>query len=193
MAAFSVIELLFALGLAATLAGIAAPQLAASLDATRASGAARYMASRLQQARMAAVRRNASVALKIVRVGSGFSFTEYLDGNRNGVLSADIVSGADRAVSPPDSLSARFSGVEFGASPGTPAIDPGSVAPGGDPIRLGASDMAVFSPDGTATSGTLFIEGRRHLQYAVRIYGETGRIRIFTLDSRSLAWTLLGP
>ena len=53
MAAFSLIELMFVLGVAATLAAASVPQIAASVDEFRAGGAARYVAARLQQARSA--------------------------------------------------------------------------------------------------------------------------------------------
>ncbi len=193
MAASSVLEIVFALGVAATLAGVTMPPLLASLEDARAVAAARYVSACLQRARMDAVRRNTSTALRFVIVGGGYSFATFMDGNHNGVLSRDIGSGVDTAVTPSDSLADRFSGVEFGTIPGLPAVDPASVAPGSDPIRLGASNMAVFTPDGTASSGTLYIKNRQHTQYAVRIFGETGRTRVLKFDPRRFVWVPLGP
>jgi len=191
VAASSVLEIVFALGVAATLAGAAIPSLLASLDDARIVGAARYMAACLQRTRMDAVRRNATVALRFTPSGTGYTFIPYVDGNHNGVLTRDIGSGVDAAIGFADALPARFTGVEFAATPGLPSVDPDGVAPGSDPIRLGSGDMAVFTPDGTASSGTLYIANRRGTQYAVRVFGETGRTRVLKFDSRRFVWVQL--
>jgi hypothetical protein len=43
------------------------------------------------------------------------------------------------------------------------------------------------SPDGTATSGTLYVQGSR-AQYAVRVLGATGRTRVLKYERGSGAW-----
>jgi hypothetical protein len=48
--------------------------------------------------------------------------------------------------------------------------------------------MAVFTPHGTATPGTLYIRGRGTSQFAVRIFGETGKTRVFRFDAGSHTW-----
>lgn len=186
MAAFSLIELVFVLGVAATLAAGAVPALLSGVDEVRTAGAARYIAARLQQTRVRAVARTVDTALRVTRDSSGFLITTYEDGNRNGILSADITSGVDRRVGPPERVPEQFPGVEFGALPGIPGAD-GSVAPGNDPVRLGASDRVTFTPLGTATPGSLYIRGRR-AQFVVRIFGETGRTRILKYHERTRSW-----
>jgi type II secretory pathway pseudopilin PulG len=193
VAAFSVIEIVFALGVAATMAGAAIPQLLASLDDVRVVAAARYVSAELQRTRMDAVRRNASCALRFVQSGDTYWFTAFVDGNRNGVLTRDITSGTDVPIGVARSLSSLFSGIEFGTIAGLPGVDADSVAPGADPIRLGAGDMAVFTADGTATAGTLYIRSARQRQYAVRVFGETGRTRVLAFDPRRFMWVALGP
>jgi type II secretory pathway pseudopilin PulG len=193
VAAFSLIEIVFALGVAATVAGAASPQLQASLDDARAVGAARYVSAELQRARMNAVRRNASCALRFVESGGTYWFTEFVDGTRNGVLTRDIRSGVDVPIGIATTLGAHFTGLEFGTLPGLPGVDVDSVAPGVDPIRLGAGNMAVFTPDGTATGGTLYIRSAGNRQYAVRVFGETGRTRVLKFDPRRFRWVSLGP
>ena len=95
MAAFSLIELMFVLGVAATLASATIPQVSSAIDEYRAAGAARYVASRLQQARVRAITRSRDTALRITRDTRGFVVSVYEDGNRNGVLSRDIQDGVD--------------------------------------------------------------------------------------------------
>jgi Type II transport protein GspH len=188
VAAFSFIEIMFVLGTAATVSGVAVPETLATLDDSRTGAAARYVSARLQRARMEAVNRSASVALRFSALPDHYEFTAYLDGNRNGVLSRDIQAGVDRVLQPSDRLGEHFAGVEFGAVPGLPPVDSSSASPGGDPIRLGASDMVTFTCTGTATSGSLYIRGRRGSQYVVRVYGETGKTRILKFNAGSGQW-----
>jgi hypothetical protein len=81
--------------------------------------------------------------------------------------------------------------VEFGALPGLPPVDPGGTAPGSDPIRLGSGNIASFSSLGTSSSGTVYLRGRRDAQYAVRIFGETGKTRMLKFDPRTRQWRQL--
>lgn len=187
MAAFSLIELMFALGVAATLASAAVPAVSSSIDEFRAAGAARYVAARIQQARVQAITRSRDTALRITRDARGFIVSVYQDGNRNGVLTRDILDGTDAAVGPIERLNEQFPGVDFGALPGIPGAE-GSTPPGTDPIRLGAADGVTFTPTGTATSGSLYLLGHGSSQYVVRIYGETGRTRILKFNARTRTW-----
>lgn len=186
MAAFSLIELLFVLGVAATLAAAAAPGLLAGIEGARTLAAGRFVAARLQQARAQAIARSRDTALLITRDAAGYAVAVLEDGNRNGVLSADIAAGIDVPVGEPERIADRFPGVDFGALPGIPGAD-GSSAPGTDPIRLGTSDRVTFTPLGTATPGSLYLRGAS-TQLVVRIFGETGRTRVLRYSARSRSW-----
>lgn len=85
----------------------------------------------------------------------------------------------------------QFSGVEFGAIPGLPPVDAGGTPPGTDPIRLGSGSIASFSALGTSSSGTVYIRSRRDAQYAVRIFGETGKTRMLKFEPRTGQWKQL--
>ena len=185
---YSVLEIVFVSALIVTMCGIALPQTVASLDDFRAGGAARYLSARLYRARMLAVMRSARVALQFSRTESGYRFTEYQDGNRNGVLTSEIGSGVDRRLGRPESLRDNFKGIDFGTLSGLPPIDPGGTAPGADPIRLGAGSLLTFTPYGTASTGTVYIRGR-DAQYAVRIFGDTGKSRLLKFDRRTGRWS----
>jgi hypothetical protein len=175
--------------LAVTLTGAAVPQYLTGLDDLRAGAAAHHVSGRLQQARMDAVRRSAMVGLQFSQsADGGYSYAVYVDGNRNGVLTRDIQRGADRLIGAAERLSDHFSGVEFGTSPGLPPVEPGGTPPGIDPIRLGSGNIASFSALGTATSGTVYIRGRRGSQYAVCIYGETGKTRLLKFEAATGRW-----
>ena len=188
---YSLLEVVFVAGLGITLTSVAVPQYLAGIDDFRASGAARYLSARLQRARMEAVMRSTSVAMKFAQTPDGYSYTVYLDGNGNGVLTEDIQNGVDRRLNGPERLRDHFAGVDFGAVPGLPPIDPGATPPGTDPIRLGVSSIATFTALGTSSSGTVYIRGRRDAQYAVRIFGDTGKTRMLKFVHRSGLWSPL--
>jgi type II secretory pathway pseudopilin PulG len=179
---------MFVVGLIAIVSGAAVPQLLSGLDDFQTLGAARYMTSRLQQARMDAISRSASVGMRFVRDETSTTYAVYQDGNSNGVLSRDIQRGLDPEIHPFERLEDNFRGVQFGTLPDLPAVDGSGTPPGSDPIRLGSSDMVSFTALGTSTSGSLYIRGRGNAQYAVRIFGETGRIRVLKFDSRNRHW-----
>lgn len=185
---YTVVELLFVVGTVATLGSVAIPQLLAGLDDFRTAAAARHIAALLQRARMEAIVRSADVGLLVTQVAGGYSYAVYVDGNRNGLRTADIQQGLDRRLVAPERLVDQFTGVDFGAIPGLPAVDPGGTPPGTDPVRLGSGNMATFAASGTSSSGSLYVHGRGTAQYVVRVYGQTGKTRLLKFDVRSQQW-----
>src|SRR3982750_216579 len=109
---YSFVETIFVAGLAVTITAMAVPQRWRGLDDSRAAGAARYMATRLQRTRMEAIARSAAVGMRFVRAGGGYSYAEFVDSNRNGVLTREIESGVDRPLRPAERLSEQFTGVD---------------------------------------------------------------------------------
>lgn len=185
---YSFIEIVFVAGLVATLAAFALPGIQRALDEFRTVGGARYLAARLERVRTEALTRSSSVALRFVPDGLTHRYGVYIDGNANGVRAADIANGIDRLISHEERLADQFTGVDIGVLPGLPAVDASSTPPGNDPVRLGAGNMATFTPEGTATPGSLYILGPHGVQLLIRIVGETGRSRILRFDHRSHVW-----
>jgi type II secretory pathway pseudopilin PulG len=188
---YSLVELVCVTAVIGTLSALSVPGVLANLDDTRAIGAARYLSTRLQRARMEAVARSSDVALRFVPAPDGYAYGVYVDGNGNGVRTADIQHGIDRELMPPEHLPALFNGVDFGVLPGLPAVDSGSPPPGMDPIKLGSSNILTFSSIGTASPGSLYILGRRGAQYVIRVSGETGRTRVLKFDPGARRWNPL--
>jgi hypothetical protein len=52
---------------------------------------------------------------------------------------------------------------------------------------MGASNIASFSAQATATSGSLYIKGQ-HAQFVVRLYGDTAKTRVLRFDARTRQW-----
>jgi len=185
---YSFIELAFTLGIVATVGATAVPQTVSSVDAYRAAAAARYLSGRMQRARMEAVARSAEVALRFSDTGAGYEFATFLDGNRNGVLTHDILRGIDPELGAPERLADNFPGVDFGVLPGLPPVDSGGTPPGSDPLKLGASNILAFSAVGTSSSGSVYILGRRRNQFVIRVYGETGKTRVLKFNRSLNQW-----
>jgi prepilin-type N-terminal cleavage/methylation domain-containing protein len=177
---FTLLELLFVMALVLVLSGIAIPQTLATIDASRATAAARYLSGRLQLARTLAVQRSAAVAIRFETDGRDVRFSMYQDGNHNGVRTRDIEVNIDRQIEQPVRLSELFPGADFGLT-----VDQQNA----DPIQLGGPDLLTFTPAGTSTSGSLYLKGRDGSQYAVRVLGATGRTRLQRYDERKRKWS----
>jgi len=172
------VDILFVLSLMAILSAVAVPQSLAAVDRIRAGAAARHLASRMAMARAQAVMRSATVAMRFEEESSDVSFRTFVDGNGNGVRSADIAVDVDRPLDPSARLSDLFPGVAIAVS--------GSA--GSDAVRLGGSNLLSFTPLGTATAGSIYVRGRDGSQFAIRVLGTTGRTRLQRYIERTRAW-----
>jgi prepilin-type N-terminal cleavage/methylation domain-containing protein len=187
-AGYTLVELLFVAAVFATLSGIGMPLLLAGRDSARAVAAARYVAARLQLARLEAVRRSACVGFRVDTSTGGMPFGLYVDGNGDGVRAADIEAGADRALGSVERLDEQFPGVVFGVDAEVLPVDSGEPLDPGDPIRIGRTVVLSFSPAGGASGGSLYVLGRSRQQYVVRVLGVTGRVRVMQFDFRARQW-----
>lgn len=159
---------------------MAVPQALVSLDHSRGAVAVRYLSGRMALARMQAVTRSATIALRFQEDSRGITFEIFQDGNRNGVLTRDIQRRVDFSIEPPTRLWELFPGVVIGLAPGSP---------GTAPVQLsGRSSLLSFTPSGTATSGTVYVRGRDGTQWAVRVLGATARARVLRFDPRTQKW-----
>src|SRR5262245_51864743 len=182
----TLLEVLLALAAVTTLAGLAVPLAGTSIDELRTAAAARYVASRIVAMRMDAVRESKSFALRFEAADGDYVFTEYSDGNGNGVRSTDIRERIDRPRGAVERLCDKFPNVRFELLGEAPDAN-GESGTGADGVRIGAAQILTLSSDGTATSGTLYIRGRRS-QYAVRVLGVTGRTRVLQYRPGDRTW-----
>ena len=178
---------MFTIAIAGTLTAIAVPQGLRALDDFRTRSAAHYLAQRIADARIDAVKRSAYVGLRFEPATPDYRITTVVDGNGNGLRTADLQKGTDRAVTQPELLEWHFQGVVFGILGGVPDAD-GQPANGTDGVRVGTSKIVSMNPDGTSSSGTLYVHGRERSQYAVRIVGTTGRVRTLKYDFNRQVW-----
>lgn len=184
---FTLLEILFTLAIAATVLAIAVPLTGDAIDLQRTSAAARYLAARIQLARMEAVKRSANVGLRFEPTGDDYAFAAYVDGNANGIRTLDIHLGIDRLLLERQRLADNFPNVRFGLMAGVPEADGSPDGGDGDGVRVGAARILTLGANGTATAGTLYLHGRRQ-QFAVRVFGVTGRARVLAYNPTSGAW-----
>lgn len=182
----TLIELVFAVSLIAVIASVAIPLTGDALDNARTSSAARYLAGQIVSSRMDAVNRSRAVALRFDASAPDCRIGRYIDGNGNGVRAAEISTGIDKRDGPEKRIGDDFPNVRFGLREGLPDAD-GVRGTGTDGVRIGTARILTMSPDGTATSGTLYLRGKR-AQYAVRVLGATGRTRVLEFDTGRQAW-----
>jgi type II secretory pathway pseudopilin PulG len=185
----SLLELLIVLSIVLIVAGLALPVTAAAIDEGRARQAAAFVAARLQDAKQQAVARTASTGLVFDVAGGRWVFRLCVDGNANGLRRADLRVNKDNCVDGPVDIASLFPGVSIMVD-GTirgPDDDP----PSSDPVRFGASNIASFSPSGGCTAGSLFVRSTRGAQYAVRVAGVTGRVRVLRYDAPARTWRTL--
>jgi len=179
-------ELVIAMALCATLTAIGAPLVAHTIDAGRGRQAAGFIASRFRLARQHAVAQSRSHAIVFDNGPIGWEFRVCVDGNANGVRRAEIAAGIDACPEGPYRLADLVSGTRIvvdGSLQG-PEGDP----PSADPVRFGSSDLASFSALGSSSSGSVFVQSRDGVQYAVRLAGATGRTRMLRYDPASAVW-----
>ncbi len=172
----TLVEMLVVVAIVMTMAAIALPVFRPMFADAHLLGAAREFCGKFRLAYSAAVRGNVYTAIRFRRDGGQVCYAVYRDGDRDGVRSDDIARGRDPLLAGPFVLGTGRT-VRVGILPGIPAIPPESGKLSGDPIRFGRSDIISFSPLGTATPGTFYLEGDG-AQAAVRVTGGTARVRI---------------
>jgi len=185
----TLLEVLVVMAGMLVVSALAVPAVGARTDELATGGAARYLATLLQRERSNAIRRATHMAFWFQATpGAGIRYAVFADGNGNGVRASDISRGIDIQVTAWEFLSDHFAGVAISIAPGVSDIDSGSPI-GGAPVRLGGSELLSFSPTGTATSGTVYLSGRTRQQYAVRVLGSTGRVRLLRFNATANQWS----
>lgn len=193
----TILDLLIAVALLGLLAGIAWPRINILFGVVRTRMAAGEVAGALAQARSDAIRHQSKVAVRFDTLEDRtVVMTEYRDRDRDGVLSRDIRAGIDTVEKTSRRLSALDGKIHFGFLYGEAPTEIGNprrrIQRLMDPIRFNRSDMASFSPNGTATPGTVYITDGLTSLVAVRVNAMSGMISIWTYDRENERWRVGG-
>jgi Tfp pilus assembly protein FimT len=194
MRGYSLVELLAAVSVMLTIMAVSVPIVDRSRQEGRVRGAAFHLSSQCAWLRMSAVQRNANLAFRFVESGGSHTMQPFLDGDWDGVRTADIAAGLDPAVGPAVLVDALFPGARFGFVQGCPLVDGTAVPAGASPVRVGSARLLVFTPDGTSSGGTLYLRGPAAYTsgYAVVMLGATGRTRLLRCAPASGTWHVAG-
>jgi prepilin-type N-terminal cleavage/methylation domain-containing protein len=176
---YTLLEVLFASAVLCILAGISIPSVQGAIDRSRGAAAARYLAARMALARARAVSRSTTVGLFFGEGERGPWFSVVEDGNGNGIRTRDIDERIDGVVEAPMVIGDLFPGAAIGLAPGALAADA---------LALGGTTILSFSPNGTASSGSVYLVGRDGTQWAVRVLGVTARARVMRYEPATNRW-----
>ena len=184
----TLLELLVATLLGTTLLAMATPAFQRLATAQQERLAVRYVVAEVMLARAQAARRGTSVGIRFGRDMRGYYFGTYVDGNGNGLRATDVRRGVDQPIGPTRRLEETFLAARFDLDPSIPPIGGTSGDEGGEAVRLGVGQTLTYSPAGTATPGTLYVRCGP-TQYAIRILGSTGRLRVLRYDRTERTWS----
>lgn len=185
----ALVDVLAVTALSVLVSATTIPVVAGAMEHERATAGAHYLAAWLKQAQLEALRRGTSVAVRFGVEGEQADVQLFADGNGNGVLVRDIEQGIDLPLGPPDRLGTHARGVALRVNQPVPDVGgSGTLETGSDPIRIGRSSLLSFSPTGSATAGTLYVAAVHGPQFAVRVMGSTGRMRVLRFEAGAGTW-----
>jgi hypothetical protein len=185
----ALIDVVFASSLVIVLAAIAVPVVGGTLEREHTIVGTHYLAGQLQRARLEALKRARSVAVRIELIDERTRFRLYVDGNGNGVLQKDIDRGVDVPLTPATWLDEQPGHVALRVNQSIKVVSgAGVLAPGDDPLHIGNTALLAFGPAGSATSGTLYVARHQGPQMAIRVFGATGRVRVLMFDTQTQQW-----
>jgi hypothetical protein len=174
---------------------MAAPALGRWRDRAALHSAGARLVREIRTLRLQALAHGRSYALVFERRDQSWRYAVVRDGDGDGVRAADLLSGVDPRVEGPYAIGREIGPVDFGLPGPIPRIPPnaGLLDPS-DPIQLGASDILSLSPLGTASAGSIYMQGPRGRVLAAVIYGPTARVRLWRYEPGARSWSLIdGP
>lgn len=185
----SVLEtvVVLALGLALAAGGVSA--LAGVRQERAGREAARLLMHELQALAYQARFEGRALAVRLSQPADGDAALQvYADGNGNGVRANEVTAGVDPPLGPPRRAFAEGT-ARLAIVHDVPTTDQqGVLAAGEAPVRFGVAPYIAFSPRRTGTSGSIYIAGPFGQQYAIRVLGTTGRLRLLCIDIPNWQW-----
>ncbi|HPC84406.1 MAG TPA: prepilin-type N-terminal cleavage/methylation domain-containing protein [Thermoanaerobaculaceae bacterium] len=186
---FTVMELLAVLAILGILLAITAPDLFVVRRQVDMPRLARQIAKDAQLCRQEALVSLRNIGLVFYENQGRWAYRMVEDGNYNGILRKDFLAGRDRAIGPAVWVEFLSAGTRVGVPPSWEAPDPaGTGVLSDDGYRLGNSNIMSFSKFGHATPCSIYFNDGRERMLAIRINGQTGRIRALEWRRGWRAW-----
>lgn len=187
---YSLVEALVGLTLLSVAASFVVPAIRTLSGDAHLRAATQAVAACLHAARSEAAARGRYVGLRFESGAGSWVGVTYLDGDGDGVRSADIADRTD-----PEIHRRNIAGIDGVVGFGIVAVqrprDPSSgrlLERLDDPVRFGGSNIASFGPLGTSSPGSVYLRDGDRRQMVVRLYGRTGKLRTLTWDPAEQSW-----
>jgi prepilin-type N-terminal cleavage/methylation domain-containing protein len=185
-AGMSLLEVLVTLALLLILVGYVAPSFAEWRSQQQLRGALTALQLSVMKIRTASLSSGRAHGLAFsLREGDLFWDT-VVDGDGDGIRRSDLAIGTDLPLEPERRLAAWFPGVRPGRPAGVPPLAGGSAGNGG--LALGRSRILASAPDGSTSSGTIYLCTGNDYGAALRLYGPTGRGSVWWWNFRHQTW-----
>jgi len=174
-------------------AALAAASLRPTASRSEVASASASFAARVREMSLAAIVDGSARAVVFSMGDDAEPLLFARDADGGGLTRASIDAGREE-TGVPFRMARDHPGVSIGLpESGTIAGIPPSSArlDGGDPpVRVGSARMLTLTPEGHATSGTIYLSGREGDVCAVVIYGATVRVRVWCHDRVGDAWRM---
>jgi type II secretory pathway pseudopilin PulG len=180
------LEVVVALALLLVLVGYFAPSFSEWRTRQQLRGAVIVLQLSVMKIRTASLASGRSHGLAFSLAEGDLLWDTVVDGDGDGVRRSDLQDGSDPTLEAGTCLSAWFPGVAPGRPEGTPPLSGGSPGEGG--LALGRSRIVAASPDGSTSSGTIYLSTNGGYGVALRLYGPTGRGSVWWWDPRRSRW-----
>lgn len=170
----TVVETTIAVALVGVLAAMVAPELATWRARQSVAAAGSELAVELEAARYAALALRRTHAIVFRELQGAIRRGRAVDGDGDGVRSADLRDGVDTWLAHPAAGAAIGRGIAIGLPSSVPPL-PGGVRPR-DALPMPPSGILSVTPDGTLSTGTIYLCHEAGECFAVRSFGPGGRV-----------------
>ncbi|MEO8216504.1 MAG: prepilin-type N-terminal cleavage/methylation domain-containing protein [Acidobacteriota bacterium] len=189
-AGYSLVEILSVVAIIGTLSVIAMPAFFNLRKQQAVNAATSEIRGILHRVRSRAIARGSNSAVKFVVLGGTWHYAIYDDGDGDGVRNADITSGVDRLVAPPQPVLHAIGFARIGIPVrGVKDVDSATILHSTDsPVRFGVSTLCSFSSMGSGTPGSVFLTDGDERGTIVRVFGASGRIRVMRFNRGTNQW-----
>ena len=175
------------LGVMAAILHVVAPEWVGWRQRQRVEGAADELAMLVTALRVRSAGAGVAYGVRFRADPPHLEWDVLRDGDGDGIRSDDVRRGVDPIVAGPHVLSRKYRGVTVGLPPGL-RPPTGGVLPT-DGVAFGRADILSVHPQGTTSSGSIYLCDARGRCAAVRLHGVSGRIAVWERAPERSAWT----
>jgi prepilin-type N-terminal cleavage/methylation domain-containing protein len=176
----SLIELLVVIAIVGLFVAITIPGIAQISRKRELQAAAAELRSIFREVRMRAVARGSNSAVKFRQIGGVWHYGFFDDGDGDGVLNEDILSGADPIAGPYRAVFGSSGKVRIGLPPvaAWDAERGERIEPDASPVRFNRSTLCSFASNGSCTPGSVYLTDGVGGAAVVVVFGATGKVRL---------------